>query len=206
MLVVSDAPGDERGAAVALDRARAVLLRGGTVILPTDTVYGLAALPGVAGATDQLFALKGRRGHQPLAVLVADVDQALDLVDPPGPAVRRWMGELWPGPLTLVLRRRPAVRALALGGDGATIGVRCPAHPFVRALARAVGPIATTSANRHGEATPTSARAAAAMLDGPVGLVVDGGPAGTVASTVVDVSAEPWRVVRGGAVPTDRLG
>lgn len=189
----------------ALDRAAAVLRGGGTVVLPTDTVYGLAALPSVAGATSALFELKGRAAQQPFAVLVADAEQARALVDGVPPEGERWMAELWPGSLTLVVRRSTAARSLVLGGDDATIGLRCPDHDFVRALAGRVGPIATTSANRSGEPTPTTAREAAASLTGPVGLVVDGGPAGTVPSTVVDLSVDPWRVLRVGGVPEDRL-
>jgi L-threonylcarbamoyladenylate synthase len=186
----------------ALTRAAAVLEAGGTVVVPTDTVYGLAALPGVAGATDALFRLKDRADAQPLAVLVADVDQARSLVDPGAltPEVVDWMDRLWPGALTLVLPRSAAARPLALGGSPDTIGLRCPASDLVRSLAARVGPVATTSANRHGEPTPTTAPEAAAALVGPVGLVVDGGPAGTVASTVVDVTVRPWRVLRVGAV------
>ncbi|QXC63174.1 threonylcarbamoyl-AMP synthase [Aquihabitans sp. G128] len=200
-LVEVGAPDD-----LALERAAAVLLAGGAVVLPTDTVYGLAALPHVAGATAALFALKDRAESQPMAVLVADAEQALALVADPPEAARRWMAELWPGSLTIVLRRSPAARGLALGGDDeTTIGLRCPGHPFVRALARRVGPIATTSANRSGEPTPTSASEAAAALAGPVALVVDGGPAGTVPSTVVDASRDPWRVLRLGGVTDDQL-
>ncbi len=182
-----------------------MLRAGGTVVLPTDTVYGLAALPGLAGATDGIFALKGRSHTQPLAVLVADLDQALALVEAPGPDAERWMRTLWPGPLTLVLRRSAAARSLDLGGDPATIGVRCPDHPLVRAVAAEVGPLATTSANRHGEPTPTTADAAAASLVGEPGLVVDGGPSGSVASTVVEATGETWKVLRVGAVPIERL-
>ena len=188
-----------------VDRAVAVLAGGGTVVLPTDTVYGVAALASADGATHQLFVLKDRYHHQPLAVLVADIGQAFGLVEEPTPEVRGWMETLWPGPLTLVLRRRPEARALALGGDDATIGVRCPDHRFVRALAERLGPLATTSANLHGEATPSSARDAAAALAGRVDLVVDGGPAGATASTVVDASVTPWRVLRAGALTADRL-
>jgi L-threonylcarbamoyladenylate synthase len=186
----------------ALARAAAVLRAGGTVVVPTDTVYGVAALPGVAGATDVLFRLKDRAGDQPLAVLVADARQARALADPGAvtPEVAAWMDRLWPGALTLVLPRAVAARGLALGGSPDTIGLRCPASAFVRALAARVGPVATTSANRHGEPTPTTAREAAASLVGPVDLVVDGGRAGTVASTVVDASVQPWRVRRVGAV------
>ncbi len=189
-----------------MDRATAVLLAGGTVVLPTDTVYGLAALPSVAGATDQLVTLKARAAAQPFAVLVADVAQAYDLIEPPADHIAAWMAELWPGPLTLVLRRSVVAGNLVLGGDPETIGVRCPDHAFVRELAARVGPIATTSANYHGQPTPTTAPAAAAALTGPVGLVIDGGLAGTVASTVVDATSQTWRILRLGAIGTDRLG
>ena len=192
--------------AVALDAAEAVLRGGGTVVLPTDTVYGLGALPSVPGATAQLFALKDRQADHPLAVLVADVDQALSLCTTPTATVRRWMDELWPGPLTIVLERSDAARGLALGEGADTIGVRCPGHRFVRDLAVRVGPLATTSANRSGQPTPVDASSAAASLCSPPGLVVDGGPAGTVASTVVDATTDPPRLLRRGAVGAALLG
>ncbi len=189
----------------ALDRATTALLAGETIVVPTDTVYGVAALPSVPEATDALFALKERSNGQPLAVLVGDVSQALDLVESPTALVRRWMDELWPGPLTIVLNRGPEAGALELGGDSATLGVRCPDHDFVRALAARVGPIATTSANRHGQPTPTTASASAASLAGLVSLVIDGGPSATVASTVVEATSDSWRVLRQGALSPDRL-
>ncbi len=135
-------------------------------------------------------------------VLVADAAQARALVDPLAVTaeVARWMDRLWPGALTLVLPRSVEAAWLALGGSEATVGLRCPDSDFVRALAARVGPIATTSANRHGEPTPTTALEAAAALAGPVGLVVDGGPAGTVASTVVDATDVRWRILREGSV------
>lgn len=184
----------------AIRRAVALLRAGGTVVMPTDTVYGLAALPTVDGATRALSTLKARAIGQPFAVLVADVDQALDLIEPPTAAVRQWMAELWPGPLTLVARRSTAAAGLALGGNPDTIGVRCPAHEFVRAVAAEIGPIATTSANRHAEPTPAGAVDAAGSLDGLVDLIIDGGPAGTVASTVVDVTGDRWQILRPGVV------
>ena len=196
------AVGDE----ASLDEAVAVLGSGGTVVLPTDTVYGLAALPGVEGATQALFDLKDRSQDHPLAVLVADVDQALELVTFEEPAVGRWMAELWPGPLTIVLRRSAVAAGLALGGGPDTIGIRCPDHAFVRSLAAEVGPIATTSANRSGEPTPTTADEAAASLVGAVDLVVDGGPAGTVASTVVDATGDRWTILREGVITAALLG
>jgi L-threonylcarbamoyladenylate synthase len=197
----------ESDPALAVARVAEVLRSGGTVLVPTDTVYGVAALASDPRAAERLAALKGRSVDQPLAVLVADRAQAATLAAPaPAPEVERWMAEHWPGPLTLVLRRLPEAAALDLGGDPTTIGVRCPDHAFVRALAAEVGPLATTSANRHGEPTPTGAAEAAASLVADVALVVDGGPAGTVASTVVDATVRPPRILRVGAVEPAVLG
>ena len=175
-------------------------MRAGLLVgLPTDTVYGLAAAAEVPGATDRLFAAKGRGGDVPVAVLCADAGQALGLADPDalGDEVRRLAARLWPGPLTLVLPRRPGL-AYALGEPAATIGVRCPDEPVVLALAAEVGPLATSSANRHGEPTPTTAAGVAAHFRDAVALVVDGGVRAGAPSTVVDATGPAWRVLREG--------
>ncbi|MEY2403620.1 MAG: L-threonylcarbamoyladenylate synthase, partial [Acidimicrobiaceae bacterium] len=145
----------------ALDAAEAALRAGQPIVVPTDTVYGLAALP---SSTEILVSLKGRPESMPIAVLVASLDQATSVASMSG-AADRLARRFWPGPLTIVMDRR--------GGDG-TVGVRWPDHDFIRALARRVGPLAVTSANRHGEPTPATAREAAAALIGDVALVVDG--------------------------------
>jgi L-threonylcarbamoyladenylate synthase len=199
-----------RAAAAALDdgvaRAAAALRAGRLVGLPTDTVYGLAAWPGAAGATDRLFAAKGRGGHVPVAVLCASAEQALGLADPAslGDDVRRIAARLWPGPLTLVLRRRPGL-AYALGEPADTVGVRCPAEPLVLALAAEVGPLATSSANRHGESTPLTAAGVAEHFGEAVALVLDGGVRDAPPSTVVDATGPAWRVLRDGPLSLDDL-
>ncbi len=175
-------------------------LRAGlVVVLPTDTVYGLAVLPTNASAVDTLFALKGRSADTPLAVLCADADQALSLAGTPD-AVRDAAERWWPGPLTLVVTRRPGVD-LHLGEPHDTIGLRVPDHDLVRAVAAAVGPIAATSANRHGEPPAVAAADVEAVLGSEgLGLVVDGGPLEASASTVVDATAAVWRVLREGPI------
>ncbi len=175
----------------ALDAAAAALENGEAIVLPTDTVYGVACLP---GHEDLLYALKDRPAAVPIAVLVASAEQAEAAAGQPLPAeAQRLAARFWPGPLTLVVP----------GPGGGTIGVRCPNYPFVLRLAARVGPIATTSANRHGAPTPATAAEAAEALAGPgPSLVLDGGPCGAVASTVVDVSATTPRVLREGALPT----
>jgi L-threonylcarbamoyladenylate synthase len=187
--------------AALVAQVSAALRDGRVVAVPTDTVYGLAALPGVEGATAGLFALKGRRADVPLAVLCASPAQALGLAAPAGVGdeVRRIADRLWPGPLTLVLPRRPGL-AYALGEPADTVGVRCPDHPLIRVLAEAVGPLATTSANRHGEPTPSTAVGVADVFGAELDLVVDGGPCAGTPSAVVDATGEGWRVLREGTV------
>jgi len=182
-------------------------LRGGEVVaLPTDTVYGLAALPTIAAATDRLFALKGRGADTPIAVLCADAAQAFGLAAPdaPTPEVRHIAEHLWPGPLTLVLPRRPGL-GYELGEPAGTVGVRCPDHALVRAIAAAVGPIATTSANRHGEPTAPTAEGVAATFGTGLALVLDGGRCEAPPSTVVAVTGAEWKVLREGPIPLAEL-
>ena len=177
----------------AVEAAAACLRSGGVVVLPTETVYGVAALAADPEAVGELFVLKGRPADRRVAVLVADLDQArlLAVVDDRAVTLAT---TCWPGPLTMVL---PAVP----GTEEATVGVRCPDHALVRAIAAAVGPIATTSANRSGDPTPVAAAAAAASLDIAPGsdlLVLDGGSCGGVPSTVVDLTVDPAVVLRAG--------
>lgn len=191
MIVPIDDP-----AVVAL--VAAALTRGEPVVIPTDTVYGLAALPADAAAVARLFAVKGRAPDTPMAVLCAGVDQALALADPDSAAAARAAAErFWPGPLTMVLRRRAGVD-LHLGEPHDTIGLRVPDHELVRRLAAEVGPVAATSANRHGDPPLTSAQAVADTLADAVALVVDAGELGDAASTVVDATGPDWHVLREG--------
>lgn len=188
-----------------IEAAVEALSRGQPVVIPTDTVYGLAVLASAAGATRALFALKDRSTDQPVAVLVDGVDAARSLIDPPLPVARRLMDAFWPGPVTLVLRRGQGSAGLELGGDGTTIGLRCPGSELVRDLARRLGPIVTTSANRHGEPTSPTASGATDALTGPVAATIDGGVLAGLPSTVVDCTVDPPRVLREGAVPADRI-
>jgi len=183
----------------AIDAAVGALAVADIVGVPTDTVYGLAADPFRAGATDRLFVLKRRPRTVELPVLVADEAQALTLaVSVPGSA-RRLMARYWPGPLTLVLPRRVDLNA-DLGEDDETVGVRCPDHPVPRALCRAVGPLATTSANRHGEPPATTAAQVEAAFGLGVELILDAGPCVGMPSTVVDCTGAKPRLLREGSL------
>jgi L-threonylcarbamoyladenylate synthase len=193
---VVPAAGDPPPAA-AVAAAVAALRAGQVVGLPTDTVYGIAADPRSPAATAAVFEVKDRPAGLELPVLVAGLDQAGQLAHPIGPTARALAGRWWPGPLTLVLPRRPGA-ALHLGGNPDTVGLRCPAHPLALAVCATFGPIATTSANHHGQA-PASTAAATAALPG-LGLVLDAGPAAGAPSTVVDLTGDRPALLREGAL------
>ncbi|HUR48467.1 MAG TPA: L-threonylcarbamoyladenylate synthase [Acidimicrobiales bacterium] len=189
-LVAADAEG--------VTRALQILGRGEVIGTPTDTVYGLAVVPGIAGAVDRLFVAKGRPASVPVAVLVADLDQAQALCDAPLP--RPLVERHWPGPLTLVVRRRAGLD-WDLGGNPHTIGLRWPDHALVRELCSSAGPLATTSANLHGNPSPTQAAGVAEEMAGaPVTLVLDGGECAGRPSTVVDLTGDIPVVLREGAL------
>jgi tRNA threonylcarbamoyl adenosine modification protein (Sua5/YciO/YrdC/YwlC family) len=174
-------------------------LRDGDIIgIPTDTVYGLAADPWHSGAADRLFLVKGRPRSVELPVLVADEEQALGLATAVPDCARRLMARFWPGALTIVLPRREDVAA-DLGDDDETIGLRCPNHPVPLALCRSVGPIATTSANRHGAPPVTTAQDLASTLPG-VALILDAGVCDHPSSTVVDTTGEIPKLLRAGSI------
>ena len=189
--------------------AAVAALRAGLVVgVPTDTVYGLAADPTRPGATDRLFSLKSRPATSELPVLVAGTGQAEWFAAISGPA-RVLAERFWPGGLTIVVARREGID-WSLGGDGQTVGVRCPAHELTRALCALVGPLATTSANRHGETPLTEAGAVRNAFGAAVAGVLDGGRCDGEPSTVVDVSGGTARCLRQGSVSweevTDALG
>ena len=184
----------------ALEAAARALASGQIVALPTDTVYGLAADPFRTGATDRIFAVKRRPREVDLPLLVADEEQALSLATGVPGVARRLMEGFWPGALTIVLPRRPDLTA-DLGTDEATVGVRCPAHPAPIAVCRAVGPLATTSANIHGREPLITASEVSATFGDAVALVLDGGTCAGAPSTVVDCTGQEPKLLRQGRVP-----
>lgn len=186
--------------------AVAALRAGGIVALPTDTVYGIAADLALPDAIERLFAAKGRPPEKAVAVLLADTAQAYEL-GVMSPAAAVLAARFWPGGLTLVLPVRPEARLpRVLAGGAPTIGVRVPDHPAPRAIAAALGPLPTTSANRAGETDARDAAEIADRLGGSLELILDGGPVrGGPASTVVDCALEWPSVLREGAIPSAEL-
>ncbi|MDQ6796089.1 MAG: L-threonylcarbamoyladenylate synthase [Chloroflexota bacterium] len=185
--------------------AAATLREGGVVAIPTDTVYGIAVALGAAAGVERLFEIKARPPDKAVMVLVDALDQLADWVELS--AAANALAALWPGGLTLVLPLRagaPLPAALTAGTQA--LGVRIPNHDVPRSLARAVGPIPTTSANLSGASEARSAQEVLATLGGRIDLIVDGGPSeGGVPSTVVDCSAGRPRILRLGAIGADRL-
>ena len=198
---IVDARG-EQPPAEALKEAAEALRAGLAVALPTDTVYGLAADASVPGATDRIFEVKHRPHDVDLPVLVADADQALGLATAVPESAIALMARFWPGAITLVIPRALDLAA-DLGDDDATIGVRCPDHAVPRALCATVGPLATTSANLHGEPTPETAGRVAEVFGDAVAVVLDGGPCAGSPSTVVDCTGVEPKLLREGRIAWD---
>jgi len=197
--LVEDGP-DGRAEAVA------VLRRGGVVAFPTDTVYGIAADLSSPGSIERLFAAKRRPPERGIVLLLADASQA-STIGHLSAAARALADTCWPGGLTLVVPQRADARLPpALTGGASTVGLRVPDHPAPRAIAAALGPLPTTSANRSGEPDALTAADVLAGLGEAIDLVIDGGRApGGTPSTVIELVGSEARVARAGAIPEARI-
>lgn len=190
----------------AIERAAAILRGGGTVALPTETVYGLGANALDPAAVAAIFAAKERPGWDPLIVHVCDAAMLATVADEIPEAARRLMEAFWPGPLTLLLPRSARVPDAVTAGRP-LVGVRMPAHPVALAVIRRAGvPVAAPSANRFGHTSPTTAEHVLEDLDGRIDAVVDAGPTDCgVESTVLDPTTSPMTVYRPGAITLERI-
>ena len=189
----------------ALDEAVNVLSRGGLVVLPTDTVYGIGADAFTPPAVQALLDAKGRGRQMPPPVLIPDA-RTLDGLATDVPAGARALAEaFWPGGLTLIVRAQPSL-AWDLGETRGTVALRVPDHPTALALLRRTGPLAVSSANRTGSPAAVTAQDAYAQLGDTVAVYLDAGDApGQVASTIVDATGEILRLVRAGALSLEQL-
>jgi L-threonylcarbamoyladenylate synthase len=190
--------------AALLEEAARCVHAGGTLIFPTDTVYGIGCAPDDAQAVAAVFAAKRRPHDRPLALHVARVADVLHFLTELSPAVQMLMDRFWPGPLTIIVRRAPhAIAAAALGG--ATIGLRCPDDDACRAILTATGPLAATSANISGESAYDGSdddverlpEATLALLKGPTSLRRE--------STILDCTGAMPKILRSGALRADTL-
>lgn len=175
----------------AIEQALRILRAGGLAAFPTDTVYGVGALAFDGPAVESIYAAKDRPVEKAIPILIADADD-LDkvAVDIP-PMARILAARFWPGPLTLVVPKQPTLPEAISATT--TVAVRIPDHPVARALLRAAGPMAVTSANLSGQPSPVEAEEVLRQLNGRIPLVLDGGVTpGGVPSTLVDcLGAEP---------------
>lgn len=201
LVVLPDAPDPD-----AIDLAARTIRRGGLVAFATETVYGLGADATSAFAVAGIFAAKGRSSTNPLIVHVDSVDSARPLADD-WPDVAEALAErFWPGPLTIVVPRGPAVPDVVTAG-GPTVALRVPRPAVARDLiARAGRPIAAPSANRSLRLSPTTARHVAKDLDGRIDLILDSGPTLVgLESTVLDLATDPPAVLRPGPIAPEAL-
>lgn len=186
--------------------AAATAIRAGRlVILPTDTVYGLAADAFTPRAITALLAAKGRGRAMPVPVLIADVDTLEGVSAHLSPAARLLTRACWPGGLTVIVEHPPSL-AWDLGDARGTVGVRVPDDDLARDLLRETGPLGVSSANKSGRPPARTVDEAIEQLGDVVAVVLDDGPRSAgEPSTIVDCTAEPPRVLRVGAVPESRL-
>ncbi len=188
-----------------LDAAAEAIAAGRLVLLPTDTVYGVAADAFDPAAVTALLAAKNRGRGMPVPVLIGEASTLAGLVVHTPAAATALAQAFWPGGLTLVLEHAPSL-AWDLGDAEGTVAVRQPDDELTRDLLRRTGPLAVSSANRSGRPAATTAQEAAAQLGEHAAVVLDGGPrTDSAASTIVDCTGPVPRVLRVGAVPVDRL-
>ncbi|MFJ8011196.1 L-threonylcarbamoyladenylate synthase [Streptomyces sp. NPDC096339] len=193
--------GRGEGLRAAADAVR----RGELVVLPTDTVYGLGADAFSAAAVARLLAAKGRGRAMPSPVLVASADSLDGLVTGLSEQARLLMDVFWPGGLTLVARHEPSLE-WDLGETHGTVAIRMPAHQVALDLLTDTGPMAVSSANLTGQASPQDCDAARGMLGDAVSVYLDGGPtAAALPSSIVDVTGEAPLLLRAGAISADQI-
>jgi L-threonylcarbamoyladenylate synthase len=190
----------------AVRQAADILRRGGLVVFPTETVYGLGADAENPAAVRAMFAAKGRPPDHPVIVHLAHTDLIDELAAEVPALARQLAAAFWPGPMTLIVRRNHRVSDLVTGGLE-TVGLRVPGHPVAQALLSELKkPLAAPSANRFGRVSPTRAEHVLDELAGRVDVILDGGPCHVgLESTIIDVSGAQPAVLRPGAITPEQI-
>ena len=188
------------------EAAAEMLRRGGLVAVPTETVYGLAGNGLDEAVIEKIYKVKGRPAVKPISLMVSGSDQMDALCSEVPPAALTLSGRFWPGPLTLVLRAKECVPSILRAG-GETVGLRCPRQEQTLALLQSLEfPLAVPSANPSGKESPVTAEEVHAYFDGKIDAVIDGGPCALgQESTVMDLSSEPYRILRQGSLPAEEI-
>jgi L-threonylcarbamoyladenylate synthase len=185
-------------------RALAVLRAGGLVAFPTDTVYGVGALAFDGKAIESIYAAKDRPVEKAIPILISDADDLNKVAINIPEAAQKLASRFWPGPLTILVPKRADLPQSVSATS--TVGVRVPDHETARALLRAAGPMAVTSANLSGEQSPVTAQEVREQLGGRIPLIIDGGRTpGGVPSTLVDTTTPQLEILREGPIALEEL-
>lgn len=195
----------EANAPGAIEQAAGLILAGDLVAFPTDTLYGVGSSVADERAIRRLFEAKERPLDKGIPILVADAEDVAQVAVRVPQAARDLMARFWPGPLTIIVPRRPGLPDVLAPGE--SVAVRMPDHPLARRFIRAAGgALAATSANLSGQPPAQDAAEALAALAGRIAAVLDGGPVRVgQASTIVDCTVSPARVLRRGPIPESAL-
>ncbi len=189
-------------------KAAAILGKGGVLAFPTETVYGLGANAFDKNAAARIFRAKGRPEQKPLIILIASIRDLRKVARKVPPAAKKLISRFWPGPLTIIFKKRANIPMVVSGGLD-TVGVRLSPHPISIALVRAAGfPITAPSANRSGGKNHRTASGVIRDLGGApeIDLIVDGGKTPLAKpSTLVDVTKNPPRILREGAISAKKI-
>lgn len=189
---------------VEIDNLARIVKSGGLVVYPTDTLYGLGADPFNDSAVKKVFISKNRPFDMPLSVAVSDARMLESIAVLNDPA-RKLISRFLPGPLTIILTKKPSISDLLSSGDN-QIGIRIPDHPFALRLIKKVGPITTTSANLHSHPEPITVEMAKKDLGEAVDVYVDCGETKhRLGSTIVDVSEGDIEIVRAGVISKEEI-
>ncbi|MGD9677961.1 MAG: L-threonylcarbamoyladenylate synthase [Vulcanibacillus sp.] len=196
----------EKNSIIAIEEIATELKKGEIIAFPTETVYGLGANALDSEAVEKIFIAKGRPSDNPLIVHIASIEQLHYLTEEINETSMLLIERFWPGPLTIIFKRREGISELVTAGLD-TVAVRMPNNPIALAIIKAANiPIAAPSANSSGKPSPTTAEHVINDLDGKVEGIVDGGPTGIgVESTVIDVSMETPIILRPGAITIEEL-
>ena len=191
---------DTQSGAAALDFIR----NGGIVALPTDTVYGLACAVDNPQAIQQLYKIKERDALKAIPVLIGDLSQIKTLASNFNQEAMLLAEHFWPGALTIIVDKNSALPPELTSYT--TVGIRMPAHDWLRGLIRQSGPLAATSANLSGAASPATAQEVLAQLNGRIELIIDGGECkGGIPSTIVDCSQSSPKILREGGISVEQI-
>lgn len=188
----------------AITSALEILLSGGLVAFPTDTVYGVGCLAFHPKAIESIYVAKDRPIEKAIPVLIGDEEDLVKVADEIPIFAMKLINRYWPGPLTLLVPKKPTLPEAISATN--TVGVRVPDHEVARSLLRLAGPMAVTSANISGQESPRTAQEVFAQLGGRIAMVIDGGETpGGIPSTLVDCTGDEIQILREGPIPKEEL-